>query len=52
LFRERLRTKVGDFPFAERIGRETISLPLHARLEPEDVDSVVDALRSVLEEAR
>ena len=52
LFRERLGTKVGDFPHAERIGRETISLPLHARLEPEEVDGVVDALRSVLEEAR
>ncbi|MEK6225056.1 MAG: DegT/DnrJ/EryC1/StrS family aminotransferase [Chloroflexota bacterium] len=51
LFRERLKTKIGDFPQAERIGRETISLPFHARLEPEEVDGVVDALRSVLDEA-
>jgi dTDP-4-amino-4,6-dideoxygalactose transaminase len=48
VFRERLGTRPGSFPHAERIGRETISLPLHARLEPESVDHVVDSIRSAL----
>jgi len=30
----------GDFPIAERIARETVTLPLHAGLTPDDVDRV------------
>lgn len=52
LFRERLGTRAGEFPNAERIGRETISLPLHARLTTESADEVVNALRSALDEPR
>jgi len=52
VFRERLGTWIGDFPNAERIGTETISLPLHARLDRDAVDDVVDALRAILDEAR
>lgn len=52
VFRERLGTGIGDFPNAERIGAETVSLPLHARLDPDAVDDVVDAVRVILEEAR
>jgi dTDP-4-amino-4,6-dideoxygalactose transaminase len=52
LFRERLGTKAGDHPNAERIGAETLSLPLHARLAIEAVDDVADALVSILGERR
>jgi dTDP-4-amino-4,6-dideoxygalactose transaminase len=52
IFRERLGAEIGAFPNAERIGRETISLPLHARLEMEAVDDVADALVSILADPR
>jgi len=38
----------GEFPNAERIARETVSLPLHAAMTPGDVDRVCDALGEVL----
>jgi UDP-4-amino-4-deoxy-L-arabinose-oxoglutarate aminotransferase len=47
LFRERLGIRV-DLPNAERIGRETLSLPLHARLDAEAVDHVAASLREVV----
>lgn len=40
--------KVGDFPNAEFISERTISLPLSAKLSPEDVESVISALRYIL----
>jgi dTDP-4-amino-4,6-dideoxygalactose transaminase len=52
LFRERLGTRIGQFPNAERIGRETISLPLHARLDATSVDEVADALDSSVTNTR
>src|SRR5205807_8879759 len=38
----------GDFPVAERIGRECLSLPLYAELTAEQQDAVVAALADVL----
>ncbi len=48
LFRQRLGTKLGDFPHAERIGADTISLPLYPALTYEEVDEVADAIASAL----
>jgi dTDP-4-amino-4,6-dideoxygalactose transaminase len=42
----------GQFPNAERIARETISLPLHAGMTDEDVDRVCAAVAEVLGEAK
>ena len=42
----------GDFPHAERIARETLTLPLFPAMQDADVDRVCDALRAVLHEAR
>ncbi|MDE1942204.1 MAG: DegT/DnrJ/EryC1/StrS aminotransferase family protein [Betaproteobacteria bacterium] len=42
----------GDFPHAERIGRETLTLPLFPTMQDTDVDRVCDALRAVLHDAR
>jgi len=41
----------GDFPNAERIGRETVTLPLFPTMEPADVDRVCAAAREVLAQA-
>ena len=41
----------GDFPNAERIGRETVTLPLFPTLELPDVDRVCAAAREVLAQA-
>jgi dTDP-4-amino-4,6-dideoxygalactose transaminase len=41
----------GECPNAERIARETVSLPLHAAMDDTDVDRVCFALQRVLEEA-
>jgi len=38
-----------DYPHARRAGRQTVSLPLSARLEPDDVADVITAVRRVLE---
>jgi dTDP-4-amino-4,6-dideoxygalactose transaminase len=42
--------RAGDFPVAERIGRECITLPLFAEMTPEQQDAVVANLIAVLEE--
>ena len=39
------------FPNAERIGRETVTLPLFPSIELNDVDTVVDAVTDVLQTA-
>jgi dTDP-4-amino-4,6-dideoxygalactose transaminase len=41
----------GEFPNAERIARETVSLPLHAAMTAADVDRVCSALQALLAEA-
>lgn len=42
----------GQFPNAERIGRQTVTLPLFPAMELEDVDRVVTAVNTVLRGAR
>jgi hypothetical protein len=42
----------GQFPNAERIARETLTLPLHAGMSEGDVDRVCAALAEVLRAAR
>lgn len=42
----------GQFVNAERIGGETVTLPLFPRMTLEDVDRVVDAIPTALEQAR
>jgi len=41
-----------QFPNAERIGRETVTLPLFPAMEPSDVDRVVATANAILAEAR
>lgn len=41
----------GQFPNAERIGRETVTLPLFPAMELTDVDRVVEAATHILREA-
>ena len=43
-----LRYCPGDFPVAERIGRECLSLPLFPEMTVEQQDVVCDALAEVL----
>jgi dTDP-4-amino-4,6-dideoxygalactose transaminase len=42
----------GQFPNAERIGRQTVTLPLFPAMELADVDRVVTAVNTVLRGAR
>jgi dTDP-4-amino-4,6-dideoxygalactose transaminase len=48
----KLGYREGQFPNAERIGRETVTLPLFPAMEMSDVDRVVDATDEILAEAR
>lgn len=47
-FRETFGHKRGDFPIAERIGDEILSLPFYPGMPLEDVDIVADALERAL----
>ncbi len=47
LYRE-LGYREGDFPHAEKIGRETVTLPLFPMMEEEDVERVCEAVSEVL----
>jgi dTDP-4-amino-4,6-dideoxygalactose transaminase len=42
----------GQFPNAERIGRETVTLPLFPAMEPRDVERVVEAVTAVVHGVR
>jgi dTDP-4-amino-4,6-dideoxygalactose transaminase len=44
--------RAGDFPNAERIGRETVTLPLFPAMSPNDVDRVCQAVADILAGAR
>jgi len=46
----RLGFKEGDFPHAERIGRETVTLPLFPAMQFNDVDRVCTAIREIISE--
>jgi dTDP-4-amino-4,6-dideoxygalactose transaminase len=46
-YRERFGWRADDYPHAMQTGRQTVSLPLSAKLNDEDVHSVIDAVRSV-----
>ncbi len=46
-----LRHREGDFPVAERIGRECFTLPLFAEMTAAQQTAVVDALTDILTEA-
>jgi dTDP-4-amino-4,6-dideoxygalactose transaminase len=42
----------GQFPSAERIGRETVTLPLFPAMQPGDVERVVEAVGAIVRGAR
>jgi dTDP-4-amino-4,6-dideoxygalactose transaminase len=42
----------GQFPNAERIGRETVTLPLFPAMQPGDVERVVEAVDAIIAGAR
>jgi dTDP-4-amino-4,6-dideoxygalactose transaminase len=44
--------RAGQFPNAERIGRETVTLPLFPAMELRDVDRVVEAATDIIRGAR
>ncbi len=43
-YREQFGFKQGDFPVAEKIGTETISLPLYPLLRDDEIDYVIDSV--------
>jgi dTDP-4-amino-4,6-dideoxygalactose transaminase len=49
-YRKTFGYKEGDYPNAEWIGKATMSLPLSAKLQKEDVADVVTVLRQALED--
>jgi len=46
--RDLLQSRAEEFPNAERIGRQTLTLPLFPEMNEADVDHVVNALEEVL----
>jgi UDP-4-amino-4-deoxy-L-arabinose-oxoglutarate aminotransferase len=50
-FAERYGYRRGDFPIAESIGDRTVSLPFYPDMSLDDVDTVVEAVASCLEQS-
>jgi hypothetical protein len=48
----KLGYREGQFPHAERIGRQTVTLPLFPGMSLEDVDRVCAAAAQVLQEGK
>lgn len=48
-YRQKYDYRPGDFPNAETIGGQTVSLPLSAKLTDEDVQDVIAAVRKVVD---
>lgn len=46
-YRETMGFTPGTFPEAERIGNQTITLPLYPDMKDEQVDRVIDAIRTI-----
>ncbi len=46
-YRKRFGYREGMYPIAERIGRSTISLPLYPLMSDQDVEEVIEAVRSL-----
>src|SRR5262249_54857283 len=51
-FRERFGFSPDDFPIAKEIGDSTLSLPFFPGMAHRDADTVIDHLRTILEEPR
>ena len=47
-YRKTFGWKKGDFPNAEWIGERTLSLPLSARLNENDIDDVIVSIQKIL----
>ena len=47
-YRERFGWRPEDYPNAMRIGRQTVSLPISAKLTDQDVEDVIEALKNTL----
>ena len=47
-YQETFKWKPEDYPNAMRIGRQTVSLPLSAKLTEDNVGSVINAVRTIL----
>ena len=47
-YQERFGWRPGDYPVASRVGRQTVSVPLSARLTDEDTQDVIAAVRMAL----
>ena len=47
-YRKRFGHCPDDFPFAERIGRRTISLPLYPQLRDEEIEYVIECVTSLV----
>ena len=50
-YRQEFGYRPGDYPVAERIGRRTLSLPLHAQMTDAEVDCVIDRVLALADAA-
>lgn len=48
VYQKQFGWKPEDFPVAQKIGNQTVSLPLSAKLTDDDVNDVVNAVKSIL----
>jgi dTDP-4-amino-4,6-dideoxygalactose transaminase len=48
-YQQKFGWSADDFPVARDIGRQTVSLPLSAKLTDDDVEDVIGAVRAILE---
>jgi len=51
-YQEMFGWKPEDYPNAMKIGRETVSLPLSAKLKDKDINDVIDATKTIVDNGR
>jgi dTDP-4-amino-4,6-dideoxygalactose transaminase len=50
-YKEQYNWNVDDYPAAKKIGRQTVSLPISAKLTSEDCDDVITAVKQIINRA-
>lgn len=47
-YRNHPRVKIGEYPVADRISKEVLSLPVHPHLNDDEINKIIDSVREIV----